>query len=597
MTMKTITAVGYARRSTDMQERSIPDQQAYVERWANEHRYVVARWYIDDAISGTSTKGRDQFEQMIADAENGRDFDAVLIYDISRFSRGGTNETGYYIHRLKMAGVESIFCAEGIPEGDEGELLQGVKSWQARQYSVKLSRDTLRGQISNIMERHCAPGGAPPFGYDKQHLAANGQVLRTFRYLSDGRKEEYDTNGRLVRVLPPGETVKKAKSDIVRYAPSTSDRVAIIRRIFGLVAEGYGSRHIAARLNDDSIPTPDGKKWSSSQIRKIVVNPVYCGALAWNRKTEGKLHGVGRDGKLRPRKGNYTTRSNARADWYVVDDVHEPLVSKELFAKVRQIQDSRRHMGGRAKTGNRSLLSGLIVCKHCGWHFGQWRNTVYNRRHDRRDRYRYYVDRGYHTGGTAVCRSTNIPADALDEFILDLMRQTLLGLHETAKTAVDGFVKKVLAAQKQAPDHGAAAKELDSLTKRIQATVSMLTDPAFENLEELKTTLATLKVRRDKLQEALEKATPSGTTYDEPTLRKWAMERLEALEKALAKELTTMDARRLVHSVVQKIEIDPEAHSGTVYLSPDMHGLFLRETSTIGTLGDTRGGVKSKGEA
>ena len=68
MAKNTIAAVGYARRSTDLQERSIPDQQAYVEKWAVEHRYRIIRWYVDDAISGASTRGRDQFEQMIADA-------------------------------------------------------------------------------------------------------------------------------------------------------------------------------------------------------------------------------------------------------------------------------------------------------------------------------------------------------------------------------------------------------------------------------------------------------------------------------------------------------------------------------------------------
>ncbi len=49
---KLTSAVGYARRSTGMQERSIPDQQAYVEKWAKEHGYEIARWFIDDAISG-----------------------------------------------------------------------------------------------------------------------------------------------------------------------------------------------------------------------------------------------------------------------------------------------------------------------------------------------------------------------------------------------------------------------------------------------------------------------------------------------------------------------------------------------------------------
>jgi site-specific DNA recombinase len=140
-----VKAVGYARRSTDMQERSIPDQQAFVQRWAGEHGYEVMRWYIDDAISGTSTKGREAFERMIHEAENGRDFDAVLVYDISRFSRGGSTEMGFFLYRLQQASVRVIFCAEALPDDDGGELLLGVKSWQARQYSVKLSRDSIRG--------------------------------------------------------------------------------------------------------------------------------------------------------------------------------------------------------------------------------------------------------------------------------------------------------------------------------------------------------------------------------------------------------------------------------------------------------------------
>jgi DNA invertase Pin-like site-specific DNA recombinase len=196
-----IPAVGYARRSTDMQERSIPDQQAYVEKWAKEHGYRIVRWFIDDAISGTSAKGRNAFEQIIAAAENGRDFDTILCYDISRFSRGGTNETGYYLHRLRLAGVDVVFTADGIPEGDEGELIQGVKSWQARQYSVKLARDSIRGQISNIRERKSAPGGQPPYGYDKQHVTPDGKVVRTLRWMADGSKLEFDAEGKLVRTI------------------------------------------------------------------------------------------------------------------------------------------------------------------------------------------------------------------------------------------------------------------------------------------------------------------------------------------------------------------------------------------------------------
>ncbi|MDA8745257.1 recombinase family protein [Rubripirellula amarantea] len=251
---ETKPAVGYARRSTDMQERSIPDQKAYIEKWASENGCKIVRWFIDDALSGTSTRGRDAFIDMIEAAENGRDFDVVICYDISRFSRGGTNETGYYLHRLRMVGVRAVFAADGIPDGDEGELIQGVKSWQARQYSVKLARDSIRGQISNIRERKSAPGGVAPFGYDKQHVSADGTILRTLRWMPDGSKQEYDSAGKLLRVIPKGQAIKKAKSDIVRFVPSTPERIGAIRRMFKLATAGYGFAYIADTLNAESHP-------------------------------------------------------------------------------------------------------------------------------------------------------------------------------------------------------------------------------------------------------------------------------------------------------------------------------------------------------
>ncbi len=338
--------------------------------WAAENGYRLLRWFIDDAISGTTTRGRNAFEQLIAKAENGRDFDAILCYDISRFSRGGTNETGYYLHRMRLVGVDVLFTADGIPEGDEGELIQGVKSWQARQYSVKLARDSIRGQISNIRERKSAPGGMPPFGYDKQHLSSDGKVLRVFRWLQDGRKQEFDANGKLVRVLATGEMVKKAKSDIVRFVPSLPERVATIKRIFKMCVDGYGYNYIASRLNDDGVEGPFTTPWHSCQVARTLANPTYRGALAWNKKTMGKINSVAGDGTLHPKRERGSKR-NALADWIVVENVHEPIVSAATFAKAREGIAGRCLPGSLALTPNRALLAGLIVCKHCGRNFLQ----------------------------------------------------------------------------------------------------------------------------------------------------------------------------------------------------------------------------------
>ncbi|MCH8151387.1 MAG: recombinase family protein, partial [Planctomycetes bacterium] len=55
-------AVGYVRRSTDRQEQSIPDQKRAIEKYSAEHGLRLLRYYVDDAISGTTTVVRRAFQ-------------------------------------------------------------------------------------------------------------------------------------------------------------------------------------------------------------------------------------------------------------------------------------------------------------------------------------------------------------------------------------------------------------------------------------------------------------------------------------------------------------------------------------------------------
>jgi DNA invertase Pin-like site-specific DNA recombinase len=572
-----IPAAGYARRSTDMQERSIPDQQAYIEKWAAEHGYRIIRWYIDDAISGTSAKGRNAFEQMIAVAENGRDFEAILCYDISRFSRGGTNETGYYLHRLRLAGVEVLFTADGIPEGDEGELIQGVKSWQARQYSVKLARDTIRGQLSSIRKSHSAPGGPPPYGYDKQHVTPDGKVLRTLRWMSDGSKQEFGPDGKLLRVIASKVFVAKAKGDIVRYVPSTPDRVAAIRRIFELCVAGYGIRYTAEALNNDGVPTMLGAKWNSSNIAMLLKNPVYRGSLVYNKRTSGSLFGLDAQGKLRPKKGK-RLGSNPHADWIIEDEVHEPLVSRETFDAAQQAIAKRRDAGGKARPVQRTLCSTLLVCKRCGNSFTTVRDA--RRKPEFGPPYRHYTCSGYHRYGKAVCGLVRIPGPALDEFVLGTIKRVLLGDHATTGQAIDAFVKSILGpskAAKQAPD---AQRELEQLDRRIKTTVGMLADLTFEGLDDLHKVLADLKSKRDallaRLRSAPRQAKPA---LSERQLRTWAREQFDRLDELAQRTTVDLQDRQLVEAYVQRIEVFPETSTGIVYLHADLQ-VALQSCST-----------------
>ena len=56
-------AVAYLRRSTDRQEQSIPDQKKAAETYAQQHGFQLVDYYVDDAISGTTTLGRKAFQE------------------------------------------------------------------------------------------------------------------------------------------------------------------------------------------------------------------------------------------------------------------------------------------------------------------------------------------------------------------------------------------------------------------------------------------------------------------------------------------------------------------------------------------------------
>ena len=577
---KLIAAVGYARRSTDLQERSIPDQQAYITKWAAEHGYRITKWFIDDAISGTSTKGRNDFDRMIDAAESGCDFETILCYDISRFSRGGTNETGYYLHRLKTAGVKVLFPADGIPEGEEGELLQGVKSWQARQYSVKLSKDVIRGHLSSVQGKS-TQGGRAPYGYDTQYLTKDGEVLKSVRRLPDGTKQEFDANGKFVRSLASNEAPGKAKSDIVRYIPGDPQHVEVVKRIFRLYLEGYGYHSIMRQLNDDGIPGPTGRVWRFTSVRDIVTHPVYTGAIVWNRSTAGKIHAVGENGKAETRPNAKRIHRKPKSQWVVIEDVHEPLVSKADFDRAQEILAKRRKQGGAAKPNRRYLLSGLMRCQRCGYTF------LGRPLGNKKKRYRYYVDGGHHRGGKAICPHRQIPADALEQWVIGQVKSVIQGETATIEAATKKFLKALRSQAKPTKSAKSLAQELSAINKRIQGLAAMLADPNLGDLEEIHQTLVDLKKRRDALDKKRHQNTGvAHLDVSEAAVRKWVAEKIETLEDVLANPDASPAARNLMAAFVDRIEIAKEGKRGTLYLITNPAAAFARETSTRVLVGE-----------
>ena len=138
---------GYARVSTDSDEQ-FTSYQAQIDYYTDyikkNQDWEFAGVYTDEGVTGTSTKNRDGFNNMIADALDGK-VDLIVTKSISRFARN-TVDTLVTIRKLKEHGVECFFEKENIYTFDsKGELLITIMSSLAQEESRSISENVTWG--------------------------------------------------------------------------------------------------------------------------------------------------------------------------------------------------------------------------------------------------------------------------------------------------------------------------------------------------------------------------------------------------------------------------------------------------------------------
>ncbi|AGJ78455.1 resolvase [Cutibacterium avidum 44067] len=312
----------YARVSTDMEEQqsSYAAQVDYYTRHITTHTgWQLVRVYTDEGISGTSTKHRAGFQQMITDALSGN-IDLILTKSVSRFARN-TVDTLTHVRQLKEAGVEVFFEKENIWTLDsKGELLITIMSSLAQEESRSISENVTWGHRKRF---------------------ADGKVMVPYASLL-GDKKGKDGN------LAIDET----------QAP-------IVRRIYADYLSGQSPKTIAATLTGEGVPTPRGKtRWSTTTIRSILTNEKYKGdALLQKTFTTDFL--------------TKTTKTNeGEVPQYYVSGNHEPIIEPATWDLVQA------ELARRAKPGSSSTHPFASRIKCGGWYGRKtWHSTSKHRRH------------------------------------------------------------------------------------------------------------------------------------------------------------------------------------------------------------------------
>jgi DNA invertase Pin-like site-specific DNA recombinase len=144
------------------QELSIDQQRRVLTEWTQINGLRIGREF-SDSISGTSTKGRDEFLRMMAYFQHDPPEAGVLVWRSNRWGRN-LDDAQYFKSDLRRRGYIVHSITDNIPEGPMGKLIEFALDWKDEIFSAQLSEDVKRG-LTDLVQIHGGMPGTPPRGF------------------------------------------------------------------------------------------------------------------------------------------------------------------------------------------------------------------------------------------------------------------------------------------------------------------------------------------------------------------------------------------------------------------------------------------------
>ena len=490
-----LIGAAYLRCSDPRQDKSIDQQRAEIERRAAADGVVIPpeNWFIDEGISGRSTKRRDSYLRLLRRAEaqvearRSRRANAVPPIDrlyVWAFSRIARNmfDCLRALGALDDADIEVVSLTEQDPaDRSLRKLIRPILAWLAERYSEELAANVQRGMRSQA-EKGLWMYGNPPFGY----AVVDGRLAVT-----DETRTDFEA----------------------------------ARRVFRLADEsGDGAKRIAECLTRAGVAPPSrgdlprqhaGHAWRAKHIASIVKNEVYLGHVLY-------------DGEV------------------VAEDAHPAATDRATFERIqakRALRAQQRQAGkgngaSRLSASERGLFTPYLRCGACGSaiHVSAGGNA-------QKRTWLYYCRT--RTDNRAACTGISARVEALDQLLLDRIESELLSEEAVGQLIADGIARLASApADQHAATRAALQTELDGLDRRIRRVAAQVLDELIDE-DDARALTAPLRARRE--QARLELASlPSpqpvpaadhidSTAFREAVLEAWHARPLEDRRAALAR--------------------------------------------------------------
>ena len=436
---------------------------------------------------------------------------------------------------VQSYGVNLICIEEGIDSSQtSGKLLISVLSAVAEIERENIIEQTMNGRREKARQGGWN-GGFAPYGY----------------YLKDNQLLIEESEAAAIRII----FEKFAGSDI-----------------------GYGG--IAKYLNLQGIkkiPRQNGtlENWSGHLVRQILDNPVYCGKIAYGRRTREKVKGT---------KNEY---KQVHAEDYILEDgQHEGIVSEELWQKVH----AKRVATGikqPSKTGkDRShLLTGVLKCPLCGSPMYTNKHAWTNKDGTYKEVY-YYIcgrnkqERGHYCEYKASLRKTDIEPLVI-EAIRELVSDKSFAKEIKKRFGVQTDTSKI---DKELANYESKLKEVDLNKARLEREIDNL--PADAKYRERK--IHDMTIRLDglydtivELEERIEDAKLRRSSIEMEAITLENVYRIMENFSKLYAIISDEEKKSLVSYLIKEIQIYPNGTSDRILKSIEFNFPIYRDGREI----------------
>ena len=371
----------YARVSSESDEQlnSLGNQVSYYEDLIRRNLpWTFVPGYIDEGLSGISTKKRENFNRMIEDAAEGQ-FDLIITKEISRFARN-TLDSIQYTRQLLSYGVGVFFQNDNINTFDEdAELRLSIMSSIAQDELRKLSSRVKFGHQQAI-KSSVVLGNSRIFGYTK----------------ADGKLVIDETEAPMVREL------------------------------FELYATGeYSMKQLETLFWDKGYRNHNGKKIAHTTMSNLISNPKYKGYYVGNKVKVVDM--FTKKQKFLPPE-----------EWVMFKDetgeIVPAIVSEEVWDTANAVL-KKRSEDVKARQGisnHANLLTGKLFCTHCGAAY--YRRDTVDRSGQKNSK---WVCSGKIKNGSDSCPSFAIYESEIKPVLLEVLRDT----GADAKAMIDRYME------------------------------------------------------------------------------------------------------------------------------------------------------------